>query len=97
MAEIKEINETSQVDSSSGSMDADFEAELDSKVDEYNNKSSYDTENKTLEELKQDRLDLLYTRREELLQYKQMQEANFLDSDDEDEDPEKVLVLKRTR
>lgn len=89
-SENTEVNETPEVSDETEGMDADFEAELDSKCEEYT------SEGRSLEDIQRDKEELMQMR-EELMKYKKCQEADSSETDDENEDPEKVLTLKRHR
>lgn len=89
-SETTEVNETREVSDETDGMDADFEAELDSKCEEYT------SEGRSLEDIQRDKEELMQMR-EELMKYKESQEADTSEADDEDEDPEKVLALRRHR
>lgn len=90
ISENTEVNETPEVSDETEGMDSDFEAELDSKCEEYTN------EGRSLEDIQRDKEELLQMR-EELMKYKESQEAETSEADDENEDPEKVLTLRRHR
>ncbi len=87
ISETTEVNETSEVSDETEGMDSDFEAELDSKCEEYTN------EGRSLEDIQRDKEELMQMR-EELMKYKESQETEGSETDD-DEDPEKVLTLRR--
>lgn len=90
---MSEINETTEVNKTPESlnetegMDSDFEAELDNKCEEYA------SEGRSLEDIQRDKEELMQMRRE-LIKYKESQEADTTDTDDGDENPEKVLTLR---
>ena len=90
LSETTEANEAPEASDETEGMDADFEAELDGKCEEYSSGE------RSLEDIQRDKEELMQMR-EELMKYKEAQEADFSDADDEDEDPEKVLVLRRQR
>ncbi len=88
--EITEVNKTSDVSDETEGMDLDFESELDSKCEEYTG------EGRSLEDIQRDKEELMQMR-EELMKYKESQEAELPEDDDEDEDSQKVLTLRRHR
>ena len=88
--ENTEVKETPEVSDETEDMDSEFEAELDSKCE------NYISEGRSLEDIQRDKAELLKMR-EELMKYKESQEAETSEADDEDEDPEKVLTLRRHR
>ena len=90
LSEITEVNETSEVSGETEGMDADFEAELDGKCEEYSSGE------RSLEDIQKDKEELMQMR-EKLIKYKETQEADSSETDDGDEDPEKVLTLRRQR
>ena len=93
MSEISkttEVNETPESLDQTEGMDADFEAELDSKYEEYT------SEGRSLEDIRRDKEELMQMRAE-LIKYKESQEADTTETDDGDEATEKVLTLKRHR
>jgi len=87
ISETTEVKETAEGYDESENMDSDLEADLNSKYEEYagEGRSSEDRQ-RHIEELLQ--------LKEELLQRKEAQEAETAEADDEEEDPEKVLVYK---
>lgn len=85
-----EVNETPEVSEETEGMDADFEAELDGKCE----KSS--SGERSLEDMQRNKEELMQMR-EKLMKYKEAQEADSSETDDEDDDPEKVLTLRRQR
>lgn len=89
-SENTEVNENPEVADETEGMDADFEAELDGKCEEYT------SEGRSLEDIQRDKEELMQMR-EELMKYKETQEADGSETDDENEDPEKVLTLRRHR
>lgn len=88
LSETTEVNETPEVSDETEGMDADFEAELDGKCEKYSNGE------RSLEDIQRDKEELMQMR-EELMKYKEAQEADSSETDDED--PEKVLTLRRQR
>lgn len=88
-SETTEANKDSEVTDKTENMDSDFEAELDSKCEEYT------SEGRSLEDIQRDKEELMQLR-EELIKYKESQEAETSE-DDEDEGPQKVLTLRRHR
>lgn len=89
-SETTEVNETPESLDETVGMDSDFEAELDSKCEEYT------SEGRSLEDIQRDKEELMQMR-EELIGYKEFQEADTTETDDENGDPEKVLTLRRHR
>lgn len=89
ISENTEVNETPENNSETEGIDSDFEAELDGKCEEYTNGE------RTLEDIQRDKEELMQMR-EELMRYKESQEFDSSESDGED-DPEKVLALRRHR
>lgn len=89
-SETTEVNETTEVSDETESMDSDFEAGLDSKCEEYT------SEGRFLEDIQRDKEELLQMR-EKLMKYKEAQNAETSEDDDGDDDPEKVLTLRRHR
>lgn len=89
-SETTEVIETTEVSDETQGMDSDFEAELDSKCEEYT------SEGRSLEDIQRDKEELLQMR-EELTKYKESQDVETSEADDEDDDPEKVLTLRRHR
>lgn len=87
LSETTEVNETSEVSDETEGKDADFEAELDGKCEEYSSGEQ------SLDDIQRDKE--LMQIREKLMKYKEAQEADSSDTDDED--PEKVLMLRRQR
>lgn len=93
MSEISENTEVNEIERSLDEIeciDSDFEAELDSKCEEYT------SEGRSLEDIQQNKEKLLQIR-EVLISYKESQEVDTNETDDGDEDPEKVLILRRYR
>ncbi len=88
LSETTEVNETSEI--SNEGMDADFEPEFDGKCEEYSSGE------RSLEDIQRDKEELMQMR-EELMKYKESQETDSSETDDEDDDPEKVLTLRRQR
>lgn len=88
LSETTEANENPEVIDETENMDSDFEAELDSKCEEYTR------EGRSLEDIQRDKEELMQLR-EELMKYKESQEAET--SEDDDEGPKKVLTLRRHR
>ena len=93
---MSEISETTEVNKALESLNenegmaSDFEAELDSKCEEYT------SEGRSLEDIQRDKEELMQMR-EKLVRYKESQEANTTETDDGDADPEKVLTLRPHR
>lgn len=90
ISETTEVNEAPESLDETEGMDSDFEAELDSKCEEYT------SEGRSLEDIQRDKEELMQMR-EELIRYKESQEADTTETDDGNEDPEKVLTLRRHR
>lgn len=90
ISETTEVTETPEVFDENEGMDSEFEAELDSKCEEYT------AEGRSLEDIQRDKEELMQMR-EELMKYKEFLEAETSEADDGDEDPKKVLTLKRHR
>lgn len=90
ISENTEVNETLESLDETEGMDSDFEAELDSKYEEYT------SEGRSLDDIQRDKEELIQVR-EKLIKYKESQEADTTDTDDGDADPEKVLTLRRHR
>lgn len=90
LSETTEVNETPEASDETDGMDADFEVELDGKCEEYSSGE------RSLEDIQRDKEELMQMR-EELMKYKEAQEGDSSETDDEDEDPEKVLTLRRQR
>ena len=90
LSETTEVNETSEMSDETEGMDADFEAELDGKCEEYSSGE------RSLGDIQRDKEELMQMR-EELMKYKEAQETDSSETDDEDDDPEKVLTLRRQR
>ncbi len=87
ISETTEVNETPESLDETEGMDSDFEAELDSQCEEYT------SEGHSLEDIQRDKEELMQMR-EELIRYKESQEADTTETDDGDE---KVLTLRRHR
>lgn len=83
--DVVEKNEVSDVCNETEKMDSEFEDEVDNKVEKYTN------DKRSLEEIKHDK-EVLLQMKEKLQNIKDSQET-----DDEDGDSEKVLVLRRHR
>ena len=88
--ETTEVNETFEMSDETEGMDAGFEAELDGKCVEYSSGE------RSIEDIRRDKEGLMQVR-EELMRYKEAQETDSSETDDEDDDPEKVLTLRKQR
>ena len=87
-SETIEINKTTEVSDETEGMDFSFEAELDSKCEEYTSKG------RSLEDIQREKEELMQMK-EVLIKYKDLQGTEFFDADDGDEDSKKVLILRR--
>lgn len=90
ISENTEVNETPECTDETEGMDSDFEAELDGKCEEYTSGE------RSLEDIQRDKEELMQMR-EDLMRYKESQESDVSETEDGDEDPEKVLTLRRQR
>lgn len=85
-SETTDVKETTETTDESETLDSDFESELDSKYEEYNSGE------RTIEDIQKEKEELM-SMREELMKYKDGQESDA--SDDEDDQPQKVLKMRR--
>lgn len=84
--EAIDVSETNETTDECEVLDEDFESELDSKYEEYNNGE------RSLEDIQKEKEELMQMK-EELMKYKESQESDA--TDDDDEPPEKVLKYTR--
>lgn len=89
--ETTEVKETAEVSDEAEDMDPELEAELDGKCEEYM------SGRRSPEDIRRDREELSQMKEELLNKYQEFLEAKASEADDGDEDPEKVLVLRRYR
>lgn len=87
--ETAEVDETPEATDETTDMDPEFETELDDKYHAYSNGE------RSLEDIQNEKEELMRMR-EELIKYKEAQESDSSETDDDD-DPEKVLALRRHR